>query len=121
MKTFKIFKNPSVDFQYEVVKIGFSWPGFFFSFFWAFSKKLYIHAFAIIGTLLLLGTIEKAFEKEQSAAGAMLMTLFQLGVFIVIGVKGNEWRAVNLQKHGFELVDTLQAETADAARRKVWK
>ena len=46
---------------------------------------------------------------------------FQLGVYIFVGFKGNEWRVSNLQKRGFELVDTLQAENPDAAIGKVAK
>ena len=37
MKTYKIFKNPTG--QYEAVKQGWSWPAFFFGGIWACVKK----------------------------------------------------------------------------------
>jgi hypothetical protein len=43
------------------------------------------------------------------------------GLYIFVGFKGNEWRESNLQKRGFELVETLQAENLDAGIGKVAK
>ena len=39
MKTYKIFKNPTG--QYEAVKQGWSWPAFFFGGIWACVKKIW--------------------------------------------------------------------------------
>jgi len=120
MKTFKVFRHPTLGFQ--AVKVGFSWPGFFFLFIWAFVKKLWGYAFAIIGILIILTIIEKLFMKGQYGYTNLLMEiLLRLIVYIFVGLKGNEWRISNLQKRGFELVDTLQAESPDAAIGKVAK
>ena len=88
---------------------------------WAFVKKLWGHGFGILGIIILFTLIEKAFENERSDAGTLLMILLQFIVYILVGFKGNEWRVNNLQKRGFELVDTLQAETPDAAIGNVAK
>lgn len=119
MKTFKVFRHSTLGFQ--AVKVGFSWPGCLFSIIWAFVKKLWGHGFGLLGIIVLLALIEKAFENEKSDAGTLLMILIQLGVYIFVGFKGNEWRASNLQKRGFEVVDTVQAENPDAAIGKVAK
>lgn len=120
MKTFKVFRHPTLG--YQAVKIGFSCPGFFFSMIWAFVKKLWGHGLAIIGVFIILTLIEKAFESEKSLdpdAGTLLMILFQLGVYIFVGIKGNEWRESNLQRRGFEFIDTVHTDTPDAAIGKV--
>jgi hypothetical protein len=119
MKTFTVFRHPTLGFQ--AVKVGFSWPGFFFTLFWTLVKKLWGQALGIFGVIVLLVIIETAFENEGSTGGALLMLLAQLAVYIGVGIKGNEWRVSNLQKRGFQLVETVQAETPEAAIGSVAK
>lgn len=106
MKTFKVFRHSTLGFQ--AVKVGFSWPWCLFSIIWAFVKKLWGHGVGLLGIIVILTLIEKAFESEKSDAGTLLMILIQLGIYIFVGFKGNEWRESNLQKRGFELIDTLR-------------
>ena len=54
-------------------------------------------------------------------AGMVLVLWLEIGIYIFVGAKGNEWRVINLQKRGFELIDTVQAETPDAAIGKIDK
>ncbi len=109
IKPFKVFKHPTLG--YQSVKIGFSWPGLFFSGIWLLTKKLWGYAFVFLSISIFLSFMEAAFEKEESLAGMVLVLWLEIGVYIFVGVKGNEWRAANLQKRGFELIDTVQAET----------
>lgn len=117
MKTFKVFSHPTLGFQ--AVKVGFSWPGCLFSFIWAFVKKLWGHGFGILGINIIAALIEKTFEREKSDAGTLLMILIQLGVYIFVGMKGNEWRESNLRRRGFEFIDTVHTDTPDAAIGKI--
>ena len=116
MKTFKVFKHPSLD--YRAVKVGFSWPGFLFSIIWLLTKKLWGHALIVISSVILLTFIEIFFNNTQTSVMALLI---QFGVYILVGVNCNEWRMTNLQVHGFELIDTLQAKTPNAAIVKIAK
>jgi len=50
-----------------------------------------------------------------------MVLLLELGVYIFVGINGNEWYMTNLKQRGFEHIDTLQAETPDAAIRKIAK
>jgi len=101
--------------------VGFSWPGLFFSGIWLLVKKLWRHAFVFLSLSLLLSFMEAGFEQEKSIAGMVLVLWLELGIYIFVGAKGNEWRADNLQKRGFELIDTVQAETPNAAIGKISK
>ncbi len=119
MKTFKVFKHTTLG--YQAVKIGFSWPGLFFSGIWLLVKRLWGYAFVFLSIAILLSFMEAAFEKEESIAGMVLVLWLEIGVYIFVGAKGNEWRVTNLQKRGFELIDTVQAETPDVAIKKIDK
>ena len=61
------------------------------------------------------------FQKDQNITGIVLILWLEIGMYIFVGVRGNDWHAANLQKRGFELIDTVQAETPGAAIGKVAK
>lgn len=116
MKIFKVFKHPTLGFR--AVKVGFSWPGFLFSVIWLLIKKLWEHALIVISIFILLTLIEMFFDNAQTS---VMVLLLEFGVYIFVGVNCNEWRVINLQEHGFELIDTLQAKTPNAAIGKIAK
>jgi len=116
MKTFKVLKHPQLG--YQAVKAGFSWPGFLFSVIWLLIKKLWGHALIIIFIIILLASIEILFGNPETS----FMVLFlELGVYIFVGINCNEWYVTKLKESGFDHIDTLQAETPDAAIRKIPK
>ena len=119
MKTFDVYKHPTQG--YQAVKQGFGWPAFIFTIIWAFVKKMWGLGFAFLGVIFLLTLVETAFEQEGSQAGVLVMLLAQLAFYIVVGVKGNDWRRGNLVKRGFERLNTVEAETLDAAIGSVAK
>lgn len=67
----------------------------------------------------LLSFMEAGFEQEENITGLVLVLWLQIGMYILVGVKGNEWNENGLRKRGFVLVDTVQAETPGAAIGKV--
>ena len=70
---------------------------------------------------MVLSFIEAGFEEQKSLSGMVLVLWLEIGVYIFVGVKGNEWCVRNLQKRGFQLVETLRAETPDEAIGKMSK
>jgi len=108
MKTFKIYESPMG--MKEAVKVGWSWPAFFFTVIWLLVKKLYLIA-AIIWTV---GFIIILFEIE-AGSGETISSLFSLIINIVGGVQGNKWREDNLLKRGYRSNTTLQAMTPEGA------
>ena len=113
MKYFDVYKHPIQG--YEAIKRGFSWPAFLFTVFWAFVKKMWGLGFAFIGVILILSFGVLIFTQDEFGDGDVFMWLVQLVFYVVVGVKGNEWRRDNLVKRGFDRLDTVAAETPDAA------
>lgn len=134
MRTFQVYKHPTLG--YKAVKVGFNWPvfftGLFFSFFnvvWMLICKLWGRAILWIALYFIIGVaagmiimlIDISIERElqdflellnifQLLIGAGLLTLVLVPAF-----QGNKWVVTNLLKRGYELEDTLQAKTKDAA------
>lgn len=113
MKTFDVYAHPTMGFQ--AVKQGFAWPAFFFTVIWAFVKRMWGTGFAMFGVFLLLSIVQTAFEQQGSSGGVLLLLLLNLGFYIMIGLKGNDWRRKNLETRGFEKVQSVQADAPEAA------
>ena len=117
MKTFQIYKHPSLG--NEAVKIGFSWPAFFFGFIWMLTCNLWGKAGLFFGLYVVASIIEKATDTAtDSGLQAMVYLVLAAGYFaiwLVPAFQGNSWRVANLVSRGFQLTATVQAETKDAA------
>lgn len=88
----------------EVVKSGFSWPGFIFGFIWAFLKRLWIVGAVLLPldvALRILARYESV--AEQVLLGSVLGTL-SFVIRLIVGVNGNAWRRRDLKKRGYEHV-----------------
>lgn len=121
MKTFNVYKYPTQGF--DAVKVGFSWPAFFFGLIWMTKEKvwglagLWIVAYAACS--FIEGVIGAA--RHQSPQGGALALASSVLVaaystlWLVLSIKGNKWREVKLSKWGYELLNIGQAETPDAA------
>ncbi|MBP8812264.1 MAG: DUF2628 domain-containing protein [Laribacter sp.] len=117
MKTFNIYKHPTQGI--EAIKVGFSWPAFFFGFFWMLVKKLWGLAGAWFAAYVIFFLIEKVTDQSgEGGAQAIIYLLLAAGYFalwLVPAFKGNKWREENLSKRGYEQLTSVQAETPDAA------
>ena len=113
MKTFDVYKHPTQG--YQAVKQGFGWPAFIFTVIWAFVKHMSGLGFALLGIIVLLILVETVFEQVGSQGGVLVTLLVQLAFYIVVGVQGNDWRRGNLVNRGFKKLNTVEAETPDAA------
>jgi hypothetical protein len=123
MKTFNVYKHPTLGI--EAVKVGFSWPAFFFGVFWMLVKKLWGLAAGWFAAYIVLSLIETAADQSGEGGGHALIYLnLAAGYFVlwlVPAFKGNKWREENLSKRGFEQLSAVQAETRDAAVAQVAK
>ena len=113
MKTFDVYKHPIHGLQ--AVKRGFGWPAFLFTVIWAFVKKMWELGAALLAAFIILAIIETFYEPKGYSVGALIILLAQLSIYIIVGIKGNEWRGNHLLKRGFEHIQTVQAESPDAA------
>jgi len=109
MKQFKIFVNSGGEI--EAVKIGWSWPAFFFNIIWALLKKMYLLGIGAIVAFFVLGFVGGLFDQITQQAFDVIIRIANFVLAIIFGANGNKWRESNLQKRGFDLKDTVSAKT----------
>ncbi len=117
MTPFNVYKHPTQGFQ--AVKVGFSWPAFFFGAIWMLVKKLWGLAGLWFAGYVVCALFEK-FTDISDASGAkaplyFLLAAAYLALWLVPPFWGNKWREENLTNRGYKLLSAVQAETPDAA------
>jgi Protein of unknown function (DUF2628) len=113
VKTYKVYKHPSLG--TEAVKVGFSWPAAFFIVFWMLAKKLWTMAGLWILAYIVLTIVQDTALKSGGAGVILIVLIAHLALALIPAFKGNEWRVKNLTKRGFKFVDSVSAETPEAA------
>jgi hypothetical protein len=116
LKTISIYQHAQKGFR--AVKTGFSWPGFFFMWIWAFTRGL-------IGTgallfLIWLASLGLYMLAVMSAFDFMGIVYFFVWLVnaVIVGLCGNSWQANSLIKKGYKHVDTVHASSPRAAARE---
>src|SRR5689334_11460701 len=109
LREFEIFSKPS--FPPTAVKRGFSWPGFFFSWIWALSRGLWLHATIIIGFAAVIGLVDFIFF----GGNPWLSGLMGFVVNLAVGVRGNSWRSRKLERNGYEFTALIEARSPASA------
>lgn len=117
MKTYHIYKHSNG--HMEAVKIGWSWPAFFFTYYWAFIKRLWIPGGTLIAINFILNLITDAAIYHFNEIISDLFVLMDFILFIIFmaffGAKGNQLREENLIQNQYELIDTKMAPSPEAA------
>ena len=116
MKTFQVYKHPISGI--ETIKVGFSFPAFFFGWIWMFIKKLWGYGCLFLFLqFLIVGFDEMATTAmEEGEFGMSFFVLaFYTTVLVTAGINGNKWWSATLLKCGFTREDTIQASNKDAA------
>lgn len=113
MKTYKIFENPQG--QREAVKVGWSWPAFFFNMIWALVKKMYLLGIGLLVAFFFLGFVGGLSGQSTEQAIGVITNIASFVLAIIFGASGNKWRESNLQKREFDLKDTVSAKTPENA------
>jgi len=112
-RTFEVFKHPLGD--SKAVKRGFSWPGFFFTWIWAFLNRLWLAGIAFV----VLSSILSLLSWQLSPTGALLNLSAGLILAIVFGLKGNSWKSEKMQRCGYQYLGAIKAKTAAEALAKI--
>jgi hypothetical protein len=108
-REFEIFTKPS--FAPKAVKHGFSWPGFFFIWIWAFSCGLWLE-----GSFILLADAVILFLKLTLLVNhPVLCALFSLVLQIIVGIRGNFWRSRKLESAGYSFEGLITASSGALA------
>jgi len=97
------------------VKSGFSWPGFFFTWIWAFVSGLWIIGAVLLAVNLVLAVIAYGVFGGDALIGAILSLAFQF----LVGVKGNSWKSKSLESRDYYYLCTVPANSPAAAQAKL--
>lgn len=111
MKQYKILKHPAGSI--EAVKQGWSWPGLFFTFIWAFIKRLWMIGVGVLAVAFLVGVVFSSIADPATVDG--LSNVVGIIVSLAFGLRGNIWRERNLLSRGFDHVDTVSANNPEGA------
>jgi hypothetical protein len=109
LREFEIFSKPG--FPSVAVKRGFSWPGFFFTWIWAFTKGLWAQGIILLAIGLAVGL----FQRSVLAADPLLYLLPGLILMITAGVRGNAWRSRKLERDGYDFAGLVEAKSGASA------
>jgi len=113
VNVYQIFKHPEKG--YQAVKRGFSWPGFFFGFIWAFSRQLWLPAIL----LLLFSIAVDAFFWTVLRGAHGFAAVVGLLYSWFVGANGNFWRARSLEAWGFVPLGAINARDQQDALSKI--
>jgi len=108
-REFEIFTRPSVS--AVALKRGFSWPGFFFTWIWAFTRRLWLQGAVLLAIGIVIGLIHWKFLSVDP----LFSLLPGLIVMVITGVRGNLWRSRQLERDGYEFVGLVEAGSPGAA------
>ena len=97
MKRYNIYYNSSLE-RREAVKIGWSWPAFFFSWIWCFVKGLVGQGFLVIAIAFFSGAVS-----ANSPETLVAFDFVPLLVSIFLGSQGNLIREKKLISRGYLL------------------
>ena len=92
MKQYKIYKHYSRD-DFEILKVGWNWPAFFFTVIWAAYNRLWAILFKTVAIISVLSYVaSKAshadYQQTLIVVGSILLIFVAPFVF---GVMGNRW------------------------------
>ncbi len=96
-----------------LVKEGFSWPAFFFSFLWALWHRLWLATAAIF---LAVTTLSLAIYWLRP--DGLSQVALSLGIGVLIGYLGNDLRRRKLTRQGFAFAAVVSGGDPDKALRR---
>src|SRR5258705_369877 len=116
-RTFEIFRHPLRD--SKAVKVGFSWPGFFFTWIWAFVSRLWVAGSLLFVLSLVFGLLPFFLSFQSPYENRLVLAFLSLVFQFAVGLKANSWKSEALQNRGYECVGAITAATTGEAIAKV--
>jgi len=96
-----------------LVKEGFSWPGFVFTFVWAAWSRMWLAAMVLFSVIVLAGWGARYLQLGEDVEGAVSL-LFAL----CVGLVGNDLRRWWLDSKGYQEVAMVSGRNAEDATRR---
>lgn len=120
-RNWQVFEHSDGD--RAIVKQGFSWPGMFFGWAWAFTKRLWVTALTgvTLHILFLIAVITVLFSPTllDKEPPFILFIGAIWCIFLIMGLFGNRWRVTRLKVRNYHLIGLAKAKTPRAALEKV--
>jgi Protein of unknown function (DUF2628) len=109
--------RPALDPEEDIrlVKEGFSWPAFFFSFVWALWCRLWLVAAGLLTLELAVGAVLSFLNGDWWTQAAL-----SLGTAVLIGVFANDLKRWTLFRRNYLEVAVVTGSGIDAAERRFW-
>ena len=107
--------DPDALEQAQLVKDGFSWGAFFFTFLWFFYHRLWLAGVSVLVALVAAGLLFAALD-----VGRLSALWSQILIQFLIGLEANSLRRWTLARRGQPARDVLTAEDRDAAALKAF-
>jgi hypothetical protein len=122
MKTYTLHMNPdaqpgdegSLD-RAVLVKDGFSWGAFLFTFLWFFWNRLWLAGLAVLAALVALGVLLAALDVHPTAG-----TLIQLLIQFLIGLEATSLQRWTLARRSRPAMDMVVAGDREEAETKMF-
>ena len=110
-------RRPALDPESDVllVKEGFSWPAFFFSFVWALWSRLWLVAAGLLALELAVGATLSLLDGDLWTQSAV-----SLGLALLVGMLANDLKRWTLFRRSFLEVAVVTGSGIDAAERRFW-
>ena len=113
MKNYSIHHHPTQG--YQAVKIGFSWPAFFFGWFWMLFKQLWGIAMLWFVLTIVAVMFESIEAQAQSGFLGIILVISYLALWLIPALSGNDWRRNNLAHRGYLHLANVQENSPEAA------
>jgi Protein of unknown function (DUF2628) len=110
-------RRPTLDPEEDIclVKEGFSWPAFFFSFVWAMWSQLWLVAAGLFALEVVVGALLSRLHDNF-----WTQTALSLGLAVLIGIFANDLKRWTLFRHNYLEVAVVTGSNIDAAERRFW-
>jgi hypothetical protein len=97
----------------ELIKDGFSWGAFIFTFLWFFANRLWIAGLGVLAVLIAFAALLNGLDVRPLAG-----TVAQLLLGILIGLEANSLKRWTRARRGRPAVAVVAADTFEAAEEK---
>ena len=96
--------------ELEAIKVGWSWPAFFFNVIWALTKGMWV----LVITILLIFLVAGMFVR-MTDGDIMWTNGLSLALSLIMGATANPLQARKLATYGFEPIATVSANSPEQA------
>jgi hypothetical protein len=118
MAIYTIYKHDEADLV-QAVKLGFSWPAFFFGTFWAAYKLLWlVFSLSLLAVFSMVSIMGMIAGPEAGPPNSELLPLWSLAFSALYGAYGNDWVRIDLERQGYQVMSEVEGDTPrDALER----